>query len=318
MTNRSEIHRLLILSQDYEAYHHLISEANLPSLTILAAGEINKALRISTGCDLLFGEPARVCQLVNNLPHLGWLQTTWAGVEPLMAPDLRRDYTLTNARNVYGPAMSEFVFGYLLAIERQIVSRWRSQQAGTWDDTTPGRVQGKLLGIVGVGSIGSRLAETARHFGIRVYGYTRLSETCPFVDRYFHRADRKEFACNLDYLVCTLPGTQNTKGMLDAGFLAELPHKAWLVNVGRGGTVDELALIEALSNRTIAGAVLDVFQQEPLPPSHPLWTTPNTYITFHTAARNYLPDIANLFIENYQRLIAGQPLLYQVDFEQGY
>ncbi len=104
----------------------------------------------------------------------------------------------------------------------------------------------------------------------------------------------------------------------DAALLAALPRRAVFVNPGRGGTVDEAALARALSDGTIAGAVLDVFQQEPLPPGHIFWTTPNLLITSHTAALSFPEDITPVFVDNYQRLLRGEPLRYQVDFEQGY
>ena len=159
---------------------------------------------------------------------------------------------------------------------------------------------------------------TAHHFGMRVFGYTRQSEACTEVDHYFHGSSWPSFATELDYLVCSLPGTQTTKGIVNAEFLAALPSKAWIINIGRGTAVDEQALADALRIGSLAGAILDVFQEEPLPPSSPIWDAPNTFITFHTAARNYPPDIAALFIENYRRFIQGESLLYPVDFEHGY
>ena len=311
-------HQLLILSKDFEDYHHLILQAGLPKLSIQGTKEIAGALEVGKACDLLLAEPFLASQVVCSLPRLKWVQTTWAGVEPLLLPALRRDYTLTNARNVYGPMMSEFVFGYLLAIERQIIPRWQAQQDQKWDATTPGSLRGKVIGLVGVGTIGAHLARTARHFELRVHGYTRHSEDCQEVDKYFHATDWAAFARDLDYLVCTLPGTPRTRNLVNADSLAALPSRAWLVNVGRGSTVDESALVEALTKRTLAGAVLDVLVDEPLPRHHALWSTPNTFITAHTAARNYLPDIASLFIDNYRRFINTQVLLYQVDFDQGY
>jgi len=318
MENQFELHQLLILSQDFEIYRALIEQMKLPGLSIQAVKEPNEALNIGGECDLLFGEPSLISKVVNYLPHIKWVQTSWAGVEPLLAPNIRRDYTLTNARNVYGPMMSEYVFGYLLMIERRILPRWQSQLSGKWEDSPSSRLNGKLFGLMGVGTIGSHLAATAKHFGMRVYGYTYQTESCSKVDRYFHGDARLDFATDLDYLVCSLPGTPCTKGIVDAALLAALPHRAWLVNIGRGSTVDESALVEALNHKSLAGAVLDVFMEEPLPPAHPLWSTPNTFITSHTAARNYPPDIASLFIENYKLLIQGKPLLHQVNFKLGY
>ena len=126
------------------------------------------------------------------------------------------------------------------------------------------------------------------------------------------------FAHGLDYLVNILPNTKDTRKIINAELLNALPPHALVINVGRGPAVDESALIEALNENRIAGAVLDVFEKEPLPKDHPFWTTPNLLMTFHTAAPSLAEDISNLFFENYELFLEGQPLMYQVDFEKGY
>jgi phosphoglycerate dehydrogenase-like enzyme len=318
MKNKPEFHRLLILSKDFEIYKQLIVAAGLPNLTIQAFDDPSQAVQLAKESDLIFGEPSKLSRVINHLPYLQWCQSSWAGVEPLMVPGMRQDYILTNARNVYGAMMSEYVFGYMLLIERRILPRWQSQLKAKWDESPPGTLQGKQIGLLGVGSIGSHLAATAHHFGMGVLGYTRLSETCPDVDRYFHGDAILDFAACLDYLVCSLPGTPVTRAMINANFLSALPREAWLINVGRGNTVDETSLVAALRQGWIAGAVLDVLNEEPLPENHPLWRTPNTFLTSHTAARNYLPDIAALFIENYMLFINRKPLQHQVNFDLQY
>lgn len=309
---------LLIMSRHAREYQSHLQSENLPSLTSFAAQDIHAAQPYLPACDLLFGEPSLAAQVMGQMPSLRWIQATWAGVEPLLAACRERSITLTNVRGVYGPLMSEYVFGYLLAIERRILTRWQAQQNHIWDGSDPGSLRGKLLGLLGVGSIGAHLARTAQLFGMRLRGYTRCSEEAPEIEQYFHGDQKLAFARGLDYLVCTLPGTAHTRGFVDAELLHALPTHAWLVNVGRGSTVDEGALVEALNRGRLGGAVLDVFQEEPLPPSHPLWRTPNTFITSHTAARNYPPDIANLFIENYRRYLSGEPLIGLVNLEEGY
>ena len=318
MKNNSIRHSLLIVSKHFETYQQLIEPAHLPGLSILAFNEPDRAIHSANGCDLVFGEPSLVSQVVNYLPHLKWVQANWAGVEPLLAPGLRRDYILTNARNVYGPMMAEYVFGYLLMIERRILQFWQAQLEKKWEELPSGTLKGKLLGLLGVGTIGAYLASTAGAFGMKTYGYTRQSEACSDVDKYFHGDSWRAFAADLDYLVCSLPGTPGTKSVLNTDLLSALPPKTWLVNVGRGSTVDEPALVNALNKGALAGAILDVFWEEPLPLEHPLWSTPNTFITAHVAARNYPPDLASIFIENYKLFIQAQPLLCQVDFERGY
>ena len=126
------------------------------------------------------------------------------------------------------------------------------------------------------------------------------------------------FAKGLDYLVSVLPNTSETRHVVDAALLEALPPHAVFVNVGRGSALDESALIRALTMKKIAAAVLDVFEQEPLPKEHPFWNTPNLLITFHTSAPSLPEDIAKLFIENYHRFVNNEELMYRVDFARGY
>jgi phosphoglycerate dehydrogenase-like enzyme len=313
------MHHLLILSSRRAAdYQRLIEAAHLPDLAIVSASDTTTAARDGAACDLVLGEPSLIAGVLPALPKLRWVQATWAGVEPLLAPGLRRDYTLTNARGVFGALMSEYVFGYLLAHERLIFSRHASQLAGRWDRTTPGAIRGKRIGLLGVGSIGSALAHTAKCFGLRVHGYTRESEDCPDVDAWFHGDDLEAFAAGLDYLVCILPHTAATHQLVGARLLAALPQHAVFVNPGRGQVVDEGALADALQAGRLAGAVLDVFHEEPLPPYSVFWRLPNVLITGHTAALSFPEDIAPVFIANYRRLVDGEELKYRVDFERGY
>lgn len=315
------MHRLLILSRRASDYRRLVDAADLPDLEVTATSDPAEAAPRAAEFDVAFGEPSLLRQLLPSLTSLRWAQATWAGVEPLLDPSLRRDYALTNARGVFGGLMSEYVFGYLLAHERRLLEKHASQLAGRWDPAPPGTLRGKHLGLLGVGTIGAALARTARHFGMRVKGYTRRSEDSADVDLYFHGSlsdQRDAFAGELDYLVSIMPATSATRQVVDAALLAALPRRAVFVNPGRGGTVDEDALALALGDGTIAGAVLDVFQQEPLPPDHVFWKTPNLLITSHTAALSFPEDITPVFVDNYRRLLRGEPLRYQVDFEQGY
>ena len=310
------MHNLLILSRRAGDYHRLIEAAELPDLHVIASADpdVGAAERF----ELVLGEPSLVRAALPRLTGMKWVQSTWAGVEPLLDPSLRRDYILTNARGVFGPQMSEYVFGYMIAHERKMFEKYAAQQQGRWDPAPPGMLRGKQIGLLGVGSIGAGLAATAKHFGMRVKGYTRGSEGCADVDAYFHGDDRIRFAAELDYLVSVMPNTPGTRHLVDAALLAALPSRAVFINPGRGSAVDEGALADALQTGRLAGAVLDVFEQEPLPPDHVFWRLPNVIITSHTAAISFPDDIAPVFIENYRRWIAGSPLRYQVDFEAGY
>ena len=315
------MHRLLILSRHARDYHRLVDAARLPDLEVTSTADPADVTPRATEFDLAFGEPSLLKQVLPAMNGLRWTQATWAGVEPLLDPSLRRDYILTNARGVFGGLMSEYVFAYLLAHERRIFDKRVSQADGRWDPTPPGSLRGKQLGLLGVGTIGATIASTAKHFGMTVKGYTRASEESADVDRYFHGAmepQRDGFCSDLDYLVSIMPATKETRHLVDASFLRALPPRAVFVNPGRGGVVDEPALAAALQEGRLAGAVLDVFQTEPLPADHIFWRTPNVIITSHTAALSFPKDIAPLFVDNYRRLLRGEPLKYRVDFELGY
>jgi phosphoglycerate dehydrogenase-like enzyme len=301
--------KLLILSYNTDEYIKLIRDADLPNLEILTD---------PSQCDIVLGEPKRIRDELPNLPHLRWAQSIYAGVESLVDTTQRRDYILTNARGVFGELMSEYVFGYILAHEKKIFERYQSQQSRKWDRFESGVLRGKTIGLLGVGSIGAHLAGTATHFGMKVWGYTKSSETSKQVDKYFHRNELLNFAKGLDYLVVVLPKTDGTNNIVNTEMLNALPPHAVIINVGRGNAVDGSALVDALHNNQIAAAVLDVTDPEPLPEEHPFWTTPNLLLTFHTSAISYPEDMVKLFIENYRLYIAGKPLKYQVDFERGY
>jgi phosphoglycerate dehydrogenase-like enzyme len=311
--------RVLILSKRAVDYLPLIEAAGLPGLEQMAsASSPADALALGEDFDIIFGEPSLIRDVIARLPKLRWVQSTYAGVEPLLDPALRRDYLLTNARGVFGGLMSEYVFGYLLLHERRMFERFQAQQEGRWDRIITGTLRGKTLGLLGVGSIGTVLAGTARHFDMTVRGYTRGSESCPDVNFYCHGAQLPDFADGLDYLVSVLPNTKETIRIVDASLLARLPAHAVFINVGRGSAVDEPALVSALQTGRLAAAVLDVFEQEPLQPGHPFWHTPNLLMTFHTSAPSIPADLARLFINNYRRYAGGLTPLHAVDFEKGY
>ena len=179
-------------------------------------------------------------------------------------------------------------------------------------------LQGITIGICGLGSIGTHIAETAKHFGMRVLGYKNTLGSNPHVEHVYTRGSLREFLEQLDYLVITLPNTPETKHLFDEEAFRTMKPECVLMNVGRGQVVVEAALIKALQENRLRAAVLDVFPQEPLPPDNPLWTLPNVLITPHNAATSFPKDIVPLFANNYRRFIDNKPLESVVDFERGY
>lgn len=314
------MHHALILTPDMSEYHAALASYHLPDLRLYGANNIAAAQPFLAQCDILLGQPALSAAVLAQMPQLKWLQSTYAGVERLMQPQLRRDYQLTNVRGVFGPLMSEYVFGYMLNLERHFCVARAYQIAQQWQ---PERLnyrslQDLHLGIAGLGSIGSHIAQTARQFGMQVSGLKRTAEPVAGVDKVYTPDQLEAFLAPLDYLVLILPDTPDTKHLINGQTLSYLKPEAVLINVGRGASVDEAALVNALSQNKLRAAVLDVFEREPLPADSALWQLPNAYLTPHIAAQSFPKQVAAIFAENYQRFNSGQALNHLVNFERGY
>ena len=277
----------------------------------------DQALDEYRGQPVVLGEPGMIATVLVNMPEVEWVQSTWAGVTPLVSCE-RRDYVLTGIKGIFGPQMSEYVLGYLLAHELRVIERASAQLRHDWAAVPSGVLQGKCLGIMGTGSIGQHIAQTAASFGMRVTGLSRSGAAVPGFETVRPVDQLHDFLAEVNYLVSTLPETDATESMLDANALAKLPRHAYFINVGRSNVINDEALIGALRNGDIAGAALDVFDEEPLPKDSPLWDTPNLSITAHIAAISHPELITPVFIDNYRRYVQGQPLRYVVDFEAGY
>jgi phosphoglycerate dehydrogenase-like enzyme len=310
--------RLLILSRSATVYAGLIKDLRLPDLEIAACKTTGEASAFVDRCTIILGEPSRIARVVEGAKVLQWVQSTFAGVEELLCPGARSDYILTGVKGVFGPFMSEYVVGYLLALGRHFFTAYRNQQDRIWRRLPYQSLRGRLIGICGLGSIGRHLARTAGHFGLRVWGYKRIAETVPEVERVFTGPMFDEFLSQPDYIVNTLPSTPATVRLFDDAAFRAMKTTAVLVNIGRGDAVVEEALIKALRQGLIGGAVLDVFEKEPLPKRSPLWTLSNVIITPHNSGFSFPGDIVALFAENYRRFSRGDSLLYRVDFERGY
>ncbi len=269
-------------------------------------------------CTIILGEPSRIARVVEGATVLKWVQSTFAGVEELLRPGARSDYILTGVKGVFGPFMSEYVMGYLLALERHYFTAYRNQRDRIWRRLPYKSLRGRLIGICGLGSIGRHLARTADHFGLSVWGYKRTAETVPEAERVFTGPEFGEFLSQPDYIVNTLPSTPATVRLFDETAFRTMKTTAVLINIGRGDAVDEEALIRALQQGVIGGAVLDVFEQEPLPEDSPLWTLPHVVITPHNSGFSFPGDVVALFAENYRRFSKGESLLYRINFERGY
>lgn len=307
----------LIVSDAALEYADEVSRASDNRVSVTGCTTLEEALESYTGQTILFGDPDLVARVLPQLTEVEWVQSTWAGVAPLIELD-RRDYTLTGIKDVFGPQISEYVMGYLLAHELHVLERMKQQRLENWFARRSGGLQGKHLGIMGTGSIGAYIARVARQFGVKVTGLSRSGSPSAEFSTVFAVEQLHEFLGGLDYLVSTLPNSAGTEKLLDGPSLSKLPAHAYLINVGRGNVIDDDALISALRDGKLAGAALDVFNEEPVPKDSPLWNAPNLLITAHIAAMSYPSLIVPIFLENYHRYRENQPLNYVVDFDKGY
>lgn len=310
--------KLLILDRQAAMYHQYIREAGLVDLEVLEASD---PLALPPGVEhvqIALGPPDLLAPALSALPALRWAQSTWAGVEPMLNPGLPRNYLLSGVKGVFGRQMAEYCLCYMLAHERGVIERYLSQQRGVWQHDKPGRLAGKHVVLLGLGSIGAEIALRCRQFAMTTTGVTLSGRPSEHVDACFSVGQLPEVAASADYLVMSLPGTPATRHLVDARVLSAMPQHAVVINVGRGQCLDEQALDAALRAGSLGGAVLDVFESEPLPAGHFLWHTPRLQISSHTAAVSYVEDIAPLFVTNLKRFLDGRAPDFLVDFARGY
>lgn len=273
---------------------------------------------------------------LSRVPSLRWLQVRSAGVDHMAAdPPWHKGLLVTNAKGVYAIPIAEYVSGMILRVHQPAAAWSADQTAHRWPPGEPpliSVIRGKTAVIAGYGSIGREVARQLSMMGMpiiavkprpemrhdpsfRVPGTGDPDGSIP--DRIVGDADLLEAVRSADVLVVTMPLTDASRGIIGREVLAAMPATAWLINVSRGALVDEPALLEALRTGRLAGAVLDVFGQEPLPPDSPWWEAPNVIVTPHASGVT-LRFFDELVVENVRRYLGGEPLLNPVDPERGY
>jgi phosphoglycerate dehydrogenase-like enzyme len=260
--------------------------------------------------------------LVRAAPKLRWVQGSMAGAgEVAQKAGLgETDVVVTTASGIYSGPLAEFVLMAMLQHAKDLDRLRREKTEKIWRQGTTGTLERKTLCVVGMGSIGRAIAERARPFGMRVVGVKRTvredDEAWQYADELYATADLHTALGEADYVAATLPGTPETRRLIDAESIASIKQGAYFANVGRGSVVDEAALVEALQSGHLSGAALDVFEVEPLPEESPLWELDNVIVSAHTT--DVVPDLINsaqtdLFCENLRRYLAGQDLLNVLD-----
>jgi D-2-hydroxyacid dehydrogenase (NADP+) len=303
---------VLILTEVQEAmrarYRAMLLE-RFPQLTIDVVGHHNDVDPYIADIEvLLCFSPPMADHVVRDAKKLKWIQALGTGVDNIIdLPSLGPEVLVTNIRGIHGPPVSEATIAYMLSLARGLPRATQAQDKHEWVRWPAHLLAGKTVGIFGVGLIAEHLAPMLKAFAMTVIGLSGKPRAAPGFDHMVKRDELVKVVGEFDFLVTLAPPTRETTGVIGDKVLAAMKPSAFLINVARGGLVDEIALIKALESETIAGATLDVFSQEPLPPQSPLWTTKNLQVFCHLGGysegyeERAMPTIAG----NMEKFLAG-------------
>jgi D-2-hydroxyacid dehydrogenase (NADP+) len=266
---------------------------------------------------------------LKDTKKLKWIHSTAAGVAQLMYPELRDSgIMVTNPSGIFSVPMSEHTMGLLLALSRNFPDSVRQQERAVWSQQEIwdkpqhlSELNGKVLLIVGYGSIGREVAKRAKAFEMKVWGVTRSGTgEQAHVEKIFPAAQLQDALPAADYVLICAPETAETKHLIGAAEIAKMKRGARLINIGRGSLLDEAALVRALKSGALGGAALDVAATEPLPAESPLWKAPNLFITPHTSgvSDRLWNRQTEILIALLERWFDGREMFNQVDFARGY
>jgi phosphoglycerate dehydrogenase-like enzyme len=266
-------------------------------------------------------------EMFKRAKKLRWIQSPFVGVDSILIDEVRRsDVIVTSARGIHSTQASEHVFAMILFFTRKLNEIVEEQKKKIWRRRHPipfeplDELNGKTLGVIGLGSIGREVARKGKCFGMKVLGVKRNPGEVEWVDEVYTAEGLKRVLEGSDFVVICVPRTKETEKMIGEKELKLMKNSAYLINIARGDVVDEDALVRALKEGWIRGACLDVFREEPLPSTSPLWEMNNVIITPHVAGStpHYWDRAVEIFVKNLRRYLRGDELINQVDKERGY
>jgi len=267
---------------------------------------------------LAWGAPSG---LLPHMPKLRWVQALTAGVEGWLAlPDLPAQLTLTCARGTHRESMPENILGALFYLTKPYAACVEDQKQSKWTRRVATPLTGQTLGILGLGAVGQDVARLGTALGMKVIGTKRNPSPLPGLAEVYPPERTSDVLAQSDFVVLLLPATPATENFINAERLSHMKPTAWLLNFGRGALIDDAALIAAAAEKKIGGAILDVFRQEPLPETHPFWTSDGIIVLPHIGGGHPRRDqvVAGLFVDNLARFLDGKPLREVVDRAAGY
>ena len=285
--------------------------------------------RILTDAEVLFTSPLMPANITDRAPKLRWVQLTSAGVDRLLDGDLAKSgVTITTASGIHAVPIGEYVMGVMLAFAKGLPQAMRAQAERTWRPYLAEELYDKTVGIVGLGAIGGYVAKLAKADGMRVLALRRSTRSrstgkgagLDDVDELLPLSDLPYLLSEADYVVIAVPLTAESRGLIGERELRAMKPTARIINIARGAIIDEAALVQALNEKWIGGAALDVFDHEPLPPESELWGMENVILTPHISGGTpvYMERAVELFCDNLRCYLAGEPLRNVVEVERGY
>lgn len=308
-------------------------EAVDPAIEVYEIAELDRADRngnddarrkldaLLAEAEIIFGAPPPR-NIIARSPKLKWIQTPLAGINNLLLPEIiNSSVIITNTKGIHNTQVSEWVLTLMLMLVKQTHELFKSQQDRRWQPFSPGLLESKTVGILGLGNIGLEVARLCKSFSMKVLATkSRPGGNVPHVDTVLSPESTPQLLAESDFVVITLPLTPETSNMIGKNEFEIMKPSAYLINIARGGIIDEEAMIYALSNNLIAGAGLDVFATEPLPADSALWQLPNVIVTPHVAGKrdDYHVLATDLFCENLKRYLNGDKLFNVVNKTKGY
>jgi phosphoglycerate dehydrogenase-like enzyme len=285
------------------------ARADFPGLDLYASNDRDSTFAHLDDAEVLIGHHFQFDErMLRSAPRLRWIQSLTTGTDAILKlAALRAEVAVTSTRGMHGPQMSELVFLQMLALLRNFPRMQRSQAAHRWDRWPQPLLAGKTVVIVGVGAIAEVLAPRCKAFGMTVYGISNSSRRPPGFDEILSRDELPRGAAAADFLVLIVPHSAQTENLIDAAVLACMKPSAYLINVARGGVLDEGALLASLREKRLAGAALDVFRERQLPADSPLWSEERIIITPHIGGMSnvYLDQAYPIVRDNIKLFLAG-------------
>lgn len=311
--------KVLIYHERAHEYSSMLRE-RFPELDVTTAKDEETLSRHIADADILIAWRFPL-DVLRRAKKLRWIQLTSAGAEHLLpASEDLRHMVVTNARGIHAELMADYVLGVMVMLQWDFPRLLRNQQVRRWSHQFTEPLAGKTLGIVGIGSVGREIARRASILGVNVVGVKRIPVPVAEINRVFGRDQLGTMLSLSDFVVLAVPATPETSGMIGEKEFYAMKRTAYVINIARGTVINESALVRALQERWIAGAALDVFENEPLPVESPLWAMENVIITPHVAGEPaaYARRVMEIFGRNLERWKTGGTLQNVIDFERGY